>query len=120
MQTWFKIHLYLYKQKMNSNDCCNSVDAEQYKNMSLYEWTNLILKAGYTDSEELQQLVELRGRHIYSPALNQTPVSILHHPQETHQEVPTGVCWQGGYRFTLLERREDTYMLDDRVECDTR
>ena len=65
--------------------------------------TDPVLKAGHADSEELQQLVELRGRHIYSPALNQTLVGVLHHPQETHQQVAAGVCCQGGYRFTLLE-----------------
>lgn len=58
--------------------------------------TDLVFKAGHADSEKLQQLVELRGRHFHSPALNQTPVSVLHHPQEAHQQMPTGVSSQGG------------------------
>lgn len=71
------------------------------------EQTDPILKAGHADSEELKQLVELRGRHVHSPALNQAPISILHHPQETHQQVATGICCQGGYGFTLLGKAEE-------------
>lgn len=70
----------------------------------MHDQTDPIFKAGHTDREELQQLVELRGRHIYSPALNQTLISVLHHPQKTHQQVATGVRCQGGNGFTLLGR----------------
>lgn len=70
------------------------------------EQTDPILEAGHADREQLQQLVELRERHLDSPALNQTPIGVLHHPQETRQQVATGVCCQGGYGFTLLGRGE--------------
>lgn len=69
------------------------------------EQTDPVLKTRHADSENLQQLVELRGGHVHSPALDKTPVGILHHPQEAHQQVTAGVCRQGGYRLPLLGQR---------------
>lgn len=73
--------------------------------------TDLVFEAGHADSEELQQLVELRGRHLHSPALNQTPVGVLHHPQEAHQQMPAGVGSQGSNGFTLAGRRNGRNVL---------
>lgn len=77
----------------------------QLKPMQMHK-ADPVLEAGDADREELQQFVELWWRHIHGPALDQAPVGILHHPQETHQQVAACVCSQGGYRLHLLGRTE--------------
>ena len=61
-----------------------------------------VLEAGDADGEELEEAAELRGGHVNQPALDQALISVLHDPQETHQQIAARLCRQRVADFTRL------------------
>ena len=55
----------------------------------------LVFKAGDTEMQQIQQAVDLQNREIRHPALQESSICILQHPQETHQQSPAALGGQG-------------------------
>ncbi len=64
-----------------------------------------VLKAGDADGEELQQTAQLRWRHVHCPALDQILIGVLDDPQETHEQIATGLCCQHVASFPRLDKK---------------
>lgn len=52
---------------------------------------HLVFEAGDAEVQQIQQAVDLQHRQIGHPALQESSVGILQHPQETYQQSPAAL-----------------------------
>lgn len=76
---------------------------------SLFWLLYLVFKAGDTEMQQIQQAVDLQYRQIRHPALQESCICILQHPQETHQQSPAALCRQrAGLTPSLVKTNTQT------------
>lgn len=76
------------------NNCFKSIDRCGY----------LVLKAGDTEVEEIQQAVELGHWQVREPLLQHQLICVLQHPQQTDKQAAAGLGREAPMLTTRLEK----------------
>lgn len=71
-----------------------STDPRQRNKRTAQQVLYFVFKTGDAELQQIQQAVDLQHWQIRHPALQESCICILQHPQEAHQQSPATLCWQ--------------------------
>lgn len=80
-----------YSKQLN---IVNRAKTEKHKYGTAQQMFYFVFKTGDTEMQQIQQAVDLQHRQVRHPALQESCICILQHPQETHQQSPAALCRQ--------------------------